>query len=143
MQETKPGSPDAECLRVLIADKFEPSGLGALESLGCAIHLDPDLTADSLPAAVTEHDPDWWNATIELQTVIKGDVPETTLTVSFVHSMDVMWLDAPKLREGDEGIFILHEEFPGGLRPPNLAPFESEDIRPRDDLVLIQKLLKR
>lgn len=44
--------------RVLIADAFEDSGVEALKSLGCPVHLDPDLGPDTLPAAIkaTESD---------------------------------------------------------------------------------------
>jgi len=43
---------------VLIADKFEESGREALQGLGCEVHFDPDLTADTLPKALADHDPD-------------------------------------------------------------------------------------
>ncbi len=45
-------------MRALIADKFEQAGLDGLQSLGCDVHFDPDLTADTLPAAIIKHDPD-------------------------------------------------------------------------------------
>jgi D-3-phosphoglycerate dehydrogenase / 2-oxoglutarate reductase len=44
--------------RVLVADKFESSGLEALKRLGCEVRLDPDLTATTLGDAVAEYDPD-------------------------------------------------------------------------------------
>ena len=45
-------------MTVLIADKFDQTGIEQLEAIGCRVQLNPDLTADALPAAVTEHDPD-------------------------------------------------------------------------------------
>jgi len=42
--------PDAPS--VVIADKFEPEGIGSLESLGCRVHADPDLGPDTIPDAV-------------------------------------------------------------------------------------------
>jgi D-3-phosphoglycerate dehydrogenase len=45
-------------MTVLIADKFDQTGVAQLEAIGCRVQLIPDLTADTLPAAVTEHDPD-------------------------------------------------------------------------------------
>lgn len=45
-------------MTALIADKFEQVGLDGLQSLGCDVHFDPDLTADTLPAAIIKHDPD-------------------------------------------------------------------------------------
>ncbi len=48
----------ADTLTVLIADKFEAVGVDGLQALGCIVHSDPDLSIDTLPAAVKEHDPD-------------------------------------------------------------------------------------
>ena len=43
---------------VLLADKFEASGIAALEQHGCTVHSRPELTADDLHVAVGEVDPD-------------------------------------------------------------------------------------
>lgn len=48
----------ARAMTVLVADKFEQSGLDGLESLGCRVTIDPDLGPDTLGAALAEHDPD-------------------------------------------------------------------------------------
>ncbi|MCZ6835177.1 MAG: 3-phosphoglycerate dehydrogenase family protein [Planctomycetota bacterium] len=59
--DTVASTPDAESsssLKVLIADKFEKSGMTGLEALGCQIQSLPDLNADNLPDAMKEHDPD-------------------------------------------------------------------------------------
>jgi len=45
-------------MTVLIAGKLEQLGLEQLESLGCPVRYEADLTADTLPAAIAEHDPD-------------------------------------------------------------------------------------
>lgn len=50
--------PEVAALKVLIADKFEASGIAALEALGCALHCDPDLGPEQLPEAMKAHDPD-------------------------------------------------------------------------------------
>ena len=44
-------------MKVLIADKFEKVGIDGLQELGCSVVSRPDLTADALPAAVREVDP--------------------------------------------------------------------------------------
>jgi D-3-phosphoglycerate dehydrogenase len=41
-------------MKVLVADKFEKSGLGGLEAAGCEVIYNPDLKEDSLRAAVAE-----------------------------------------------------------------------------------------
>ncbi len=42
---------------ILIADKFDASGIETLESLGHRVESHPDLTPETLPAAIAEHDP--------------------------------------------------------------------------------------
>jgi D-3-phosphoglycerate dehydrogenase len=44
-------------MKVLIADKFEKVGIDGLKELGCAVVSRPELTAEALPAAVKEVDP--------------------------------------------------------------------------------------
>lgn len=45
-------------VKVLIADKFQQSGIDQLQRVGCQVVYKTDLTPDTLPAAVAEHDPD-------------------------------------------------------------------------------------
>lgn len=45
-------------MKVLIADKFEKSGVAALQALGFAVVTTPDATADTLPDLVAQHDPE-------------------------------------------------------------------------------------
>ena len=44
-------------MKVLIADKFEKVGIDGLHELGCTVVSRPELTADELPATITEIDP--------------------------------------------------------------------------------------
>ncbi len=44
--------------RILIADTFDAPALEGLQALGCQVQFDPDLSADTLAAAMTAHDPD-------------------------------------------------------------------------------------
>ncbi|HJR51845.1 MAG TPA: NAD(P)-dependent oxidoreductase, partial [Gemmatimonadales bacterium] len=44
-------------MKVLIADKFEKVGIDGLHELGCTVVSRPELSADALPAAITEVDP--------------------------------------------------------------------------------------
>ena len=44
-------------MKVLIADKFEKVGIDGLKELGAAVISQPELTADQLPRALEEHDP--------------------------------------------------------------------------------------
>ena len=44
-------------MKVLIADKFEKVGIDGLKELGCTVVSQPDLSAEALPAAIREVDP--------------------------------------------------------------------------------------
>jgi D-3-phosphoglycerate dehydrogenase len=44
-------------MKVLIADKFERVGIDGLKEIGCTVISQPDLTAETLPAALKQHDP--------------------------------------------------------------------------------------
>jgi len=45
-------------MNVLIADKFEQSGIDALHGCGCVVIYQPGLPADALAAAIARHGPD-------------------------------------------------------------------------------------
>jgi len=44
-------------MKVLIADKFESSGVASLEAAGCEVVVDPSLGPETLPAALAGHQP--------------------------------------------------------------------------------------
>lgn len=45
-------------MRVLIADKFEDSGIKALKQAGCEVVVEPGLGPDTLPEALSKHQPE-------------------------------------------------------------------------------------
>jgi len=45
-------------LRVLIADKFEASGIEALKNIGCPVHSHPEAGENDIAGLLTTHDPD-------------------------------------------------------------------------------------
>src|SRR5438094_2153409 len=50
--------PPVNQMRVLIADKFEPSGRDGLQALGCEISFQPDLKDAALVEAIARQQPD-------------------------------------------------------------------------------------
>jgi hypothetical protein len=58
--------------------------------------------------AYSEHNPDWWLATIDVAHVEKGDVQPGPLGVLYANSIDVQWRRAPKPKASQEGLWILH-----------------------------------
>lgn len=64
--------------------------------------------ADAEPEPVSEHDPHWMEAVIEVDDALKGEPGEQRPVLVFPASLDVVWARAPKLHEGQEGVFALH-----------------------------------
>jgi len=57
---------------------------------------------------VSEHDPKWREAVINVGVVHKGNPETKQVVVRFPSSMDVQWHRAPKFRAGDRGVWLLH-----------------------------------
>jgi hypothetical protein len=64
--------------------------------------------AGALAQKISEHDPDWRIAEVQIDQVHKGSHEGKTAEVRFPSSDDVMWHYAPKLHAGNEGVFMLH-----------------------------------
>jgi hypothetical protein len=58
---------------------------------------------------VSEHDPKWREAVVEVGDVHKGTHRKKEVVVRFPASMDVMWYHAPKFHPGQQGYFMLHK----------------------------------
>lgn len=75
---------------------------------------------------ITEHDPQWQEAVVEVRTVLHGQLAEKTVPVWFPASVDVMWAGAPKLEAGREGTWLLHRHEAEG-RGPIWAVLDPQD----------------
>ena len=59
---------------------------------------------------ISEHDPDWHEATINVDEVIKGKKGTKQVTVLFPNSDDVRWHKVDKYAVGEQGIFMLQRK---------------------------------
>jgi hypothetical protein len=68
-------------------------------------------SATTTPATtqVSEHNPKWREAVIEVADVHKGSAAKKQVVIRFPASTDVAWSRAPKFQAGQEGYFMLHE----------------------------------
>lgn len=82
-------------------------------------------------ATAGEHDPDWWAAVIRVIRSIKGEHGDH-VEARYPNSHDIAWYRVPKLREADEGVFILHRDGTddGGVL---LALIHPNDFVPGDE----------
>jgi len=68
------------------------------------------LAASTTPRKpVSEHDPKWRDAVVEVDDVHKGSHKKKKIIVRFPASTDVMWYNAPKFHPGQEGHFLLQK----------------------------------
>jgi hypothetical protein len=96
----------------------------------------------SVASSGSEHDPDWWRATIDVRHVERGNIPTGPVEVLYPNSMDVRWHGVPKPKASSEGVWILHAT-EGALR--DAAPFQlvdEDDYQPVDQLDAIRGEVK-
>ena len=82
----------------------------------------------------SEHNPDWWKATLDVYHVEKGNVAPGEVAVLYPNSIDVRWRTAPKPKASQGGLWFLHAS-EGELRAA--APFvilHPEDFQPTQEL---------
>lgn len=90
------------------------------------------------PVTYSEHDPDWWRATIDVYHIERGKVGTGKIKVLFANSSDVQWHLAPKAAPSQQGIWVLHRAR-GNLR--RFAPFQilhPEDYQPTQRLEVLR-----
>jgi len=92
----------------------------------------------AVPSIASEHDPDWWKATIDVHHVERGDVTAGAVEVLYPNSKDIRWYKIPKPAPSQEGVWILHATT-GTLR--DFAPYQlihPDDYHPVEDLDAIR-----
>jgi hypothetical protein len=74
------------------------------------------------PYRVTEHDPDWHEAVVEVQSVLKGGkVKGNKIVVRFPQRNDVAWVRSPKFQKNQQGIFCLNRDEVSGVPTTKLG----------------------
>src|SRR5207237_9989779 len=66
--------------------------------------------APGRPRRITEHDPQWQEAIIQVQDGLKGARAGEQVVVRFPGSHDVAWVGTPRFAVGQEGTFLLHKD---------------------------------
>lgn len=114
------------------------------------------LTGGASPR-VSEHDPDWHEAVVQVASVEKGQLAAAaaaanTVTVVFPASKDVLWYQAPKFQMGQEGTFLLHKTPTNRAvaamvtarsadQPATYSAPEPADVQPADQAARVRSLL--
>jgi len=91
---------------------------------------------------ISEHDPMWWQATVRVESVEKGTHEGETKTILFASNRDIAWYHAPKVKEGDRGVWLLHNRDTQGGALPAHAVIHSLDFHPIEELERLRTLLR-
>jgi hypothetical protein len=95
---------------------------------------------------VSEHDPKWRDAVVEVDDVHKGKHKKKKIIVRFPASTDVMWYNAPKFQPGQQGHFLLQKtkaDKPakrGKAAKKGTAGFAAEPAEPVETFVALDPL---
>jgi hypothetical protein len=105
------------------------------------------MAAATQATGLSEHDPQFLEASIQVEKTEKGTVSGNTVKVVFPSSMDVMWHKAPKLKLGQEGAFILHtgeaQKVSGVAGLPEVySMLEPTDFQPKGRQEQLRKVIQ-
>lgn len=75
----------------------------------------PLASARSGSGPVSEHDPKWREAVVNIEEIHKGQHAKKQVVIRFPASQDVMWFSAPKFHPGQQGYFMLRR---GEIKKP-------------------------
>jgi len=89
------------------------------------------LAADTTETThISEHDPNWHEATIRVDETLKGISDAKEVKVAFPKSDDARWYGIPKFREGQEGVWLLQKgkaQNTRGLSPKIIAAIPEDE----------------
>lgn len=98
--------------------------------------LETAAAAGPAGGRLSEHEPRWATATVEVQEAVKGKPPKT-VDVLFANSEDVMWRQAPKLAVGQTAVMLLHKGAPGVEDKTAHAVVDQLDVQPVESAALV------
>jgi len=84
--------------------KVEPSTIAQPQTL-----TGTQATGETATTHISEHDPDWHEATIQVDEVLKGEKNTKEVKVLFPKSDDVRWYNVHKYSEGQQGVWLLQQ----------------------------------
>jgi len=91
----------------------------------------------------SEHDPEWWQALVEVQSVEKGQSNDRVVVVYFPRSDDIRWFASPKLKEGQQGIFLLRQTQDEQLKINGFTALHPLDFQPVSQQQRIRTLTQK
>jgi len=90
----------------------------------------------------SEHAPLWREATIEVESVGKGDLPQDGITILYAESTDAEWYQTPTFRVGQSGIFLLDRREIPELQREEYVVLDPLNYQPPEQLDSIEGLIR-
>jgi hypothetical protein len=113
-------APETQALATLTAPSTAAAGVrgpirrGAGGARAADTKTGAGASAANVPARISEHDPLWHEAVVNVESVEKGSTRQKQVVVRFPGSNDVRWRNDPKFRPGQQGVFLLNVAAPTG-----------------------------
>jgi hypothetical protein len=91
----------------------------------------------------SEHDPEWTQATVTVQSTEKG-AAQQRVTVWFAASDDIRWFRSPKLKAGQSAVFLLHRPRERERdQPTGYTVVDQLDVQPAPQRDRVRQLINR
>jgi hypothetical protein len=91
---------------------------------------------------ITEHDPEWREATIDVHAVEKGAPPQDRIKVAYSASDDVRWRNTPEFHVGQSGIFLLNEQEIPALETEMYVALGPLDYYPPEQIDFVRSVME-
>jgi hypothetical protein len=90
----------------------------------------------------SEHDPDWWEAEVRVQSVEKGAAGDSNMTVLYPNSHDILWSRTPRFAVDQSGIWLLRRQPRLSLLGSTFTALDSLDFVPPSLLGQVHDLIR-
>jgi hypothetical protein len=91
---------------------------------------------------ISEHNPEYREATIDIDSVEKGDPPQDRIKVVYAASDDVEWQNTPTFHVGQSGIFLLNKQEIRALGTEEYAALSPLDHYPPEQIDFVRSHLE-
>ena len=92
---------------------------------------------------ISEHDPQWEEAIIKIDSVLKGDKALKTVTFRFPGNTDIAFVGVPKFKVDDQGIWILHATKEAKGERAYYTALDPLDFQPMSEIDRVRGLIQR
>jgi hypothetical protein len=98
---------------------------------GKVTKIERDRPKPSIP--VSEHEPQWMRATIQVEEVLSGSIKERQLVLIYPGTLDIAWVGAPRPVEGQQAVWVLTAD-PDLKGYKAIDPLDVQSPQTRDEI---------